>query len=55
MDNLVKEKKNIFYEDYVFVPNLLTMDFYNVDVGNLSTLNNFNYNITNSFLIGITY
>ncbi|CAD8137561.1 unnamed protein product [Paramecium octaurelia] len=53
-DNLYQERQNSFYEEYVFIPSLITMDFYDVDKGALNITNNFNYNITNSFLIGIT-
>ncbi|CAD8142006.1 unnamed protein product [Paramecium pentaurelia] len=53
-DNVNQEKQNSFYEEYVFIPSLITMDFYDVDKGALNITNNFNYNITNSFLIGIT-
>ncbi|CAD8144766.1 unnamed protein product [Paramecium pentaurelia] len=53
-DNLSQERQNSFYEEYVFIPSLITMDFYDVDKGSLNVSNNFNYNITNSFLIGIT-
>ncbi|CAK58322.1 unnamed protein product (macronuclear) [Paramecium tetraurelia] len=53
-DNLNQERQNSFYEEYVFIPSLITMDFYDVDKGALNSSNNFNYNITNSFLVGIT-
>lgn len=53
-DNLVMERSNSFYEEYAFIPHLITMDFYDMNVGDLNITNNFNYNITNSFLIGIT-
>ncbi|CAD8059755.1 unnamed protein product [Paramecium sonneborni] len=54
-DNLQQERQNSFYEEYVFIPSLITMDFYSVDTKTIKNSNkNFDYNITNSFLVGIT-